>query len=1323
MKRWQQLIRDARGMAHVVAAGTTLLFALPVGAYLVHRQIADDAEREALVTRHANLHVRMIEAALERTATATRLLADSLPARAPAQILAVGQSLIKVSGTITRLEISRDGHPPFIITRDHTLALNDRTIVPLLEANAGIGLMGAPVLAVRSGQLVVSQALAVQDGGPRPRFWGYAAAVVPFSNLATVSHLEDLQAEGYGVRLQHGQEGNEAKAVVFEQRFDPAAAGVTRSIPFVGSGHLRLDVQRIPPVLGGLAPITWGFYALGSVLFYLLSLRLLRRPAELEREVARRTRQLDNEKLALQREAGSRIQAERLLERSHRILDSIFEHFPGMLVLKRAGDLRVAMVNRSAEEILGRPREAVVGRSADELYDPELADRMTRGDYQAMIDRQVIELSPERIESAEKPERWLRFRKVVLPDRDGKPEYILEFGEDVTERERLDLRLREHLNFLEQLLDAIPAPLFFKDDKGRYIGANTAFERYLGKPRSEIIGKTVFDVSPGSLAYIYHRADCELLAAGGSQIYESRVRDADGVERDVMFHKAVFHATSGEAGGIVGMFLDISERKQAEQRIGQLNRMLTVLSQTNQAIVRIHERDALLAEVARLIRSDGGFPVAWIYLAGDAGVRIVADSGFGFDVGFAQRMTDALLASETCPSTRPLACDTVACCDAALAGDLAKQGLQSFVHMPLQSRDGHLGGIGILGTDRGALGDEEHEMLQKLADNVSFALDAFAEEARRKTAEGKLQLAACVFENSAEGLIVTDPANRILMVNRAFTQVTGYAADEVIGQTPALLSSGRQDPAFYKQMWKSLHERGEWRGEIENRRKNGEIYPEWLNISIVRDSAGELTNYVAVFSDLTARKEIEARVNFLAHYDALTSLPNRVLFTNRLEQFMAQARAGKRKLAVMFLDIDRFKLINDSVGHDAGDTLLLEVSNRLLACLPKGSDVSRLGGDEFAVILSGMDSPAAAATCASTIQHALRQQLRIEEHEIHLSVSIGISVFPDDADSVEALAAHADTARYAAAENGGNAYRFFQPEMNSRSAERMRLESRLHHALDRGELSVYFQPLIAARSGQIIGAEALLRWRHDEVDAFVSPATFVPLLEETGLIVGIGEWVMRIACQENQRWRDASGRELFVAVNLSAVQLADDALVDKVGAILREQRFDPRHLEIELTESAVMRDAQRGVRTMQQLKALGVSLSIDDFGTGYSSLSYLKQLPLDTLKIDRSFVIDAPTDPEAVSIIRAIIALGHSLHLEIIAEGVEHPAQVNFLRDNGADILQGYYFAQPLPAEQFMDLITGGPAYPVAAPQPALQLAPPPQPGKVAGALRSGGKG
>lgn len=1310
MKRWKDLIENARGMAHVVAAATMLLFALPIGGFLAHQQLTLAEQRDAQALRHAGLHVRLIEEALDRATTATRLLADALPSRTAAQLVPIGQSIIKVSGIITRLEITERGAPPFIVTRDHTpSAATGET--PFIDGRQRVGLMGPPALAVRGAQLIISQPLAIHGDTGTPRFWGYAATIVPFSNLANVSHLEDLASEGYAARLQHAYGASEPPATLYESGFDPKRTSVTRSIPFAGSGFLNLEVQAMRSAFVGLPTLAWLFFAIGCAVLYFLTLRLLRRPAELEREVLLRTRQLDNEKLALQREVGNRILAERLLERSHRILDTIFEHFPGMIVLKRAGDLRVSRVNKQAETILGRPRESIVGRAAEELYDPEVADRIARSDYQAMVEGDVVELPLELIESPGEQQRWVRFRKVALPDRDGKPEYVLEFAEDITDRERLDSRLREHLSFLEQLLDAMPAPIFFKDTEGRYLGANAAFEQYLGKPRAEIVGRTVFELSPGALAYTYHRADCELLASGGSQIYETRVCNADGNEREVMFHKAVFHASSGEAGGIVGMFLDITERKNAEQRITQLNRILSVLSRTNQAIVRVHERTALLTEVGRLLRVEGNFPVAWVYLAGEPAVILTDDDTHR---ATAEKMTRSLLANHSCSSDERLCCETLACCDAETAIELGQQGLATFLHMPLFTGGICIGGIAILGPETTALSEAERSMLSELADNVSFAIDALAEEERRKLAEGKLLLAARVFENSTEGLIVTDADNRILMVNRAFTQVTGYAADEVVGMSPNILSSGRQAPSFYKQLWQSLIERGEWRGEIENRRKDGEIYPEWLNISAVRNESGELTNFVAVFSDLTARKEIEARVNFLAHYDVLTSLPNRVLFTNRLEQFMAQARASGRLLAVMFLDIDRFKLVNDSLGHTDGDRLLLEVSNRLLDCVPKGSDVSRLGGDEFAVILGGIDTPEQAAACATTINGAIRHTVRLDQHEIHLSVSIGISLYPADADTVEALATNADTARYAASEAGGNCFRFFEAEMNARSAERMRLESGLHHALERGELAVYFQPLVDAEHGRILGAEALLRWNQMGSDGHVSPATFVPLLEETGLIVPIGAWVMRRACEENQRWREATGRDLFVAVNLSAVQLADDALIDTIDRTLRDLQFDARHLEIELTESAVMRDAQRGVRTMQQMKSLGVTLSIDDFGTGYSSLSYLKQLPLDTLKIDRSFVIDAPGESEAISIIHAIVALGHSLNLEIIAEGVEHPAQVNFLRESGVDILQGFYFSQPLSPEQFLALLRDQEAYEVSSPQPSLQLAAPPA-GSISG--------
>ncbi|HJW26569.1 MAG TPA: EAL domain-containing protein [Rhodocyclaceae bacterium] len=1293
MKLWHKALQRTRGFAPLAAAGVTLVFSLPLGLFLGYLQYVQHDEALDQAREHAVVHVRMLDETLGQAREAARLVAEALPSRSHAQMQRIADALLKMNRSMTRIEITREGHPLFVADAGNDDAAEPAPALRLPGGDAAPSPAGEPVVSIRGENIVVSQALSASPGDAEQKFWGYSSVTIPLARLMTAARLPELVEEGYGVRLRHAPDGIAPGTMVFEKTVAAPGVSAAQVLTIPGNGSLELELQSTPAGYTTLNVIvTWLFFTTGTVLFYLLTLRLMRRPVELEQEVAVRTRQLDEEKQALQREISSRINAEGMLERSHRLLDTIFEHIPGMIVLKRASDLRIARVNRSGEEVLGRSRDSLIGRCNEEIYPPELANKLSQSDYQAMLDNQPVELPLESIEMPGLAERWVRFRKIVLNDGAGRPEYILEFGEDITERERLDLRLREHLNFLEQLIDAIPGPLFFKDARGRYIGVNTAYEKFMGISRAEISGKTVFDIAPHKLAYAYHRADSDLLTAGGTQIFESKSRNADGSERHVMFHKAVFHATSGEVGGIVGIMLDISERKAAEERVSQLNRILTVLSETNQAIVRVQDRDTLLGMVAKLMQEKGNFPVAWAYLDREAGPAVVA--GSEDNLKLASRMTAALKKTcSNCGGAGPVYCEPGECFSEHFSADLAKHGLGSFVHLPLAVHGQAVGGIGILDSSLDGFSAEERRMLADLTDNVSFALEGIAIEESRRAAEEKLQLSARVFENSTEGIIVTDADNRILMVNKAFSAVTGYQPEEVIGHRPSLLSSGRQDPAFYQEMWDALHAKGEWRGEIENRRKNGEIYPEWLNLSVVRSPEGHVTNYVAVFSDLTKRKEIEEKLDFLAHYDSLTALPNRTLFQERLGQSLAKARKKRLPLAAMVMDIDRFKLINDTFGHAAGDRLLLEVANRLSACVPASDSVCRLGGDEFAVIVTDIQSPGDAAARAAAVQQALRRTLQIEGHEIHLSASIGISLFPNDADSLEALIGNADAAMYSAIDAGGNTYRFFHQEMNSSSAERMRIEGKLHHALERGELAVYFQPLVSARSGRIIGAEALLRWLPKEGDGFIPPSTFIPLLEETGLIVPVGEWVMRTACEENRRWREATGKDLFVAVNLSALQLADERLVDKVRAIVSGNGFDPRHLEIELTESAVMRDAERGIRTMHQLKELGVSLSIDDFGTGYSSLSYLKQLPLDTLKIDRSFVIDAPGDPEAVSIIRAIVAMGHSLQFEIIAEGVETRDQIDFLRQGMVDILQGYHFSKPVPAEEFLALVTDRQVY------------------------------
>ena len=567
-----------------------------------------------------------------------------------------------------------------------------------------------------------------------------------------------------------------------------------------------------------------------------------------------------------------------------------------------------------------------------------------------------------------------------------------------------------------------------------------------------------------------------------------------------------------------------------------------------------------------------------------------------------------------------------------------------------------------------------------------FILDVAIDLSEKQGTENKLRLAARVFENSAEGIMITDASNRILMVNKSFTHVTGYSPEEALGQSPSMLSSGKQDARFYQEMWQTIQQRNEWHGEVQNRRKNGEFYSEWLTISSVRNEQNTITNYVAVFTDITSSKKIEERLNFLANFDTLTSLPNRLLFNDRLEQALAQAKNDTSHVAVLFLDLDRFNLINETFGHSAGDKVLQEVAIRVKNALRPGDSASRLGGDEFAVILPALDSTEEAGLIAHKIMQTLARPFLLDQHELYTSASIGISLFPEDGDNAQSLIKNADSAMYRAMEEGRNTFRYYHQEMNARSSERLSLEKDLRHALERGELVMHYQPFIDSQSGKIIGAEALLRWWRPGV-GYVSPSVFIPLLEETGLIITIGEWILKTACVDNQIWRQQGFANLFVAVNLSAMQLDDEHLARKLADLLLSLDFEAKYLEIELTESMIMRNAERGTRMLHAIKKVGVKLSIDDFGTGYSSLSYLKKLPLDTLKIDRSFVEDTPEENEANAIVQAIVSMGHSLHLNIVAEGVQEQEQVDFLRNIRCDVLQGFHFSAALPQTEFLALL------------------------------------
>ncbi|MFC3532399.1 EAL domain-containing protein [Vogesella facilis] len=560
------------------------------------------------------------------------------------------------------------------------------------------------------------------------------------------------------------------------------------------------------------------------------------------------------------------------------------------------------------------------------------------------------------------------------------------------------------------------------------------------------------------------------------------------------------------------------------------------------------------------------------------------------------------------------------------------------------------------------------------ADGSSSCIVLSHDITTRKQAEDELQLWAQVFAAAHNGILVTDSFRNIVLINSAFTRITGYEQGDIVGRTPSVLSSGRHDEAFYRRMWQEIGSRGYWQGEIWNRRKSGEIFPEWQSISAVRGENGEVSHYISVFSDISSQKEAEQYIRRLAYFDSLTGLPNRALLQDHAAQALALSRHDSTPLALMFIDLDRFKNINDTLGHSVGDQLLVEVGRRLLLLLQEKDTLTRLGGDEFIILLPETNESAASHLADSVVQ-ALSAPCYLSGYELVITPSIGIAMAPVDGGTLEELLRAADAAMYRAKAEGRSTFRFFTAQMQQRSAARLKLEAELRRALDKRELQLYYQPQCNMQ-GQLVGVEALLRWMHPELGV-VAPVEFIPLAEESGLIVPIGMWVLQEAIEQMRDWRERGIRVPAVAVNLSALQFRQPLLVEQISRLLHEAALPAECLELELTESVVLEDPDDALGLMERLHNLGVRLAIDDFGTGYSSLNYLRRFPVDRLKIDRSFVQDLEQG-RGIAIVRAIVSLAHSLGFVTIAEGVETPAQLAQLRRLRCDEVQGFLFARPM---------------------------------------------
>lgn len=810
--------------------------------------------------------------------------------------------------------------------------------------------------------------------------------------------------------------------------------------------------------------------------------------------------------------------------------------------------------------------------------------------------------------------------------------------------ERPYVQLRASQEQLRFITDHIPFYLAQCDADKRYRFVNQSYAELFDLPPAGIVGKHPREIL-GEAAYTQARPHMEAALAGEASEYDLALTTPHGLKEFAVN----YNPERDEAGHIVGFIAalsDITERKQTE--------------------ARLRESEESLLESQR-IAGLGSYLMD--FRAGLWRSSAVFDQLFGIDAAYLRDITgwNALIH----PDDRRGVAEYI-------TGVIAEKSQSASREFRIVRHDDQserwVYGLGKLEFD-------EHGQPLRLHGTIQ---DITA----RKQADDALRKLSLAVEQSPNSIVITDLQARIEYVNKAFSTVTGYTAEEVLGKNPHILQSGKTPQSQYDEMWAHLMQGKSWRGEFINHRKDGSEYIEAVLISPVSQADGRITNYLAIKSDITEAKQAAARIEQLAHFDQLTGLPNRTMLRERFRLALSLAQRNGAQLALMFLDLDRFKNINDTLGHAIGDQLLMEVAVRIKSVLREEDTVSRLGGDEFILIFPGADAHGAAHVASKLIE-VISQSCLIEQHELTTTPSVGIAIYPNDGTDFETLSKNADAAMYRVKQEGRNNFRFFTPEMQAYSARNLQMVNALRNALARNELFLHYQPQLSIQDGHVVGAEALLRWQHPEL-GLISPAEFIPIAEDSGQIVPIGEWVLRTAVRQLKDWMAAGLPPMVMAVNLSAMQFHQSDIVGLVTRILDEIGLPHQYLELELTEAVAMNKPLEAIAVMDKLHEIGIRMSIDDFGTGYSSLSYLKKFKVYKLKIDQSFVRDLLDDPEDKAIVSAIINMASSLGIHTIAEGVETPGQLAYLRLQGCDEVQGYYFSKPLIASAFASFVRNG---------------------------------
>ncbi|OSM00239.1 PAS domain S-box protein [Magnetofaba australis] len=973
------------------------------------------------------------------------------------------------------------------------------------------------------------------------------------------------------------------------------------------------------------------------------------------------------------RDVTERKQAQRNLHRALTRLSESESQLQG--VLDNAGtviflsdlDGRFLLINRQFETLFQITREWARGRACDEVMSPEAARHFSHlqqevGRLDGHVEKEIS------LHLTDGPHTWVAVG-FPLRDADGQMVAIGAILTDITRRKRAEQELRDHRDKLDILVRertneleranaglrsnqqaltrqasivAASRDLMFLMDDGFILQAvNDALLDYLNLPRQQVEGASVLTLLPEPSVKLAHR---KLSACLKGKTVDLAVDGGRlGLGRCWLeVALTPFRPEGQRIAGVVGVLRDATERRRIARELTESRQRLQAILDHAPTLITLKD------------------PEGRYQLVNHAFERLLQTR----DRHLAGRDDHALFAPDV--AERIQSADR-----AALAGDdgasLSEESLpgpfgdHDFLvsRFPLHDAEGRVVALGSIAAD---ISDRRHTLQQ-------------------------LQLAASVFETAAEGILITDRTGCIQDVNPAYSNITGYARQEVLGKNPRISKSGRHDEAFYAEMWRRLIDEGRWSGEIWDRRKNGELYPKWLSISAVRDDEGVISHYVGIFSDISDIKATEQELEHLAYFDPLTTLPNRILFKNRLtHEFTAAKRHGAR-VALLFLDLDRFKKVNDSLGHTAGDTLLVEAAQRINSCVREVDTVARMGGDEFTAILTDIRRNEDAATVARDIIARLREPFVINEQNVYVGASVGISIYPDNGIDFDTLTKNADAAMYRAKERGRGAYAFFTEEMQEQAREALSLEDHLRQGFANGEFTLRYQPIIDLQSGDLMAVEALLRWQSPDHDELVLPEEFLPLCEETGLIAPLGAWALREACEQALQWRRQGAPALRVAVNLSARQFQERGFAGLVEETLYELDLPAEALLLEVAENVVMRNQKGANETFERLRGLGVGLALDDFGAGYTSLDFIKRLPVSMLKLHQRFIDGLPGDKADAAIVELVAGLARNLDLTLVAEGVEQAEQAEFLRKAGAQSAQGFHLCRPMPPLEFLPLL------------------------------------